>query len=619
MASTGERVSQRAALLVAAIMLVAGSSPMSAPVAAQSSTGATLSAIGPTLERRLQDVIDAARPSEGVPGISAAVATPEDLWLGVTGKASLDLHKGDPVAPVRDDTPFEIGSVTKTFVAAVVLELSQEGRLSLDDHLSLWETKVPDARRITVRELLSHTSGVRDMWRNPSYHRRVEGRPNHVWTYPEVRAMIGPPRFRPGTAFEYSNSNYVLLGHIIERVTGHSVAQEIRTRLLDPLHLDSTWYQGAETGPRTVAMGYKRLNGRWIPQGDGTGLRPTTSIATFFGSAGAMVSTPRDLATWARALYGGHVLTAASLRLMTHFNAHDYGLGTRRVIMGGRVAWGHGGSLDGFETSMWYLPSLDVSVVIIWNRRELDTDPVASRLARKVVESLDPDVTPPSVGTPRIGLHTGATVATGRVPVVVSWPPGQDAQGRVVGYQVRRRSDGGPWQTVPLSTPGSRSVGLSLPIGHTAVIAIRAIDDSGNASGWVAAQPVIPRLVDESDGAVEAGPGWRSHIESDALGGRVLMSETAGSRLTVQASTLALAIVGPRSRLLTASWVRVDGQPGVVVAARASRRRPRQVLLSRHWSTGTTTHTLRIMVPAARHPRVEVDGFLLLQASPGAP
>ena len=346
---SADHVTRRLALLVAVILLATvAAAPVSVPAAAQAIVAPAQAVLDGALQRRLQAVIDQARPGRGVPGISAAVATSDDIWVGVAGK-----QRFHPDMPVRTDTPFEIGSVTKTFVAAVILQLSQEGKLSLSDHLSRWERHVPYASRITVRQLLSHTSGVRDMWWNPSYHRRVEGHPRHVWTYPEVRAMIGPARFRPGARFEYSNANYVLLGRIITLVTHHPVAQEIRTRLLDPLHLDSTWYQGAETGPTTVAMGYLRRNGRWVRQGDGTGLRPTTSIATFFGSSGAMVSTPHDLAIWARALYGGQILWPSSLRLMTRFNSHDYGLGARRMTMGGRTAWGHGGSLDGFEPSMW--------------------------------------------------------------------------------------------------------------------------------------------------------------------------------------------------------------------------------------------------------------------------
>jgi len=456
------RTTQRLALLFASVLLL-GSSMLAAgsPVVAQG-------AIESQLARRLQGVIDQARPARGVPGISAAVATSGDIWTGVTGKARFD-----PNQPVRIDTPFSIGSVTKTFVATVIMELRQEGKLSLSDRLSTWETHVPNASRITIRQLLSHTSGVRDMWWNPKYHVRVEGRPGHVWTYAEVRAMIGPSRFAPGTAFEYSNSNYLLLGRIIELVTSNSVAQQIRSRLLDPLHLDHTWYQGAETGPRVVAMGYQRRSGRWVPQGDGTGLRPTTSIATFFGAAGAMVSTAHDLALWARALYGGHVLEPESLRLMTTFDKHRYGLGTRRLRLGDRTAWGHGGSLDGFETGLWYVPSVDASVVLIWNRREWDPVPTIDKLARRVVMALDPDGNRPAVGQPRSTIPQGAAVSSGDVPVV-TWDLARDTQGAVIWHQARRRSNRGAWQAVRLASAGSRRVSRVLRFDRPTVAPIRA-------------------------------------------------------------------------------------------------------------------------------------------------
>ena len=333
MPSTRTRAVGRLVPLLAGVVLVLTSvGGIGGPVAAGAG-------IGDALRGRLQAVIDDARHDEPVPGISAAVATPDGAWAGVAGKARFE-----PGVAVDADTPFAIASITKTFVAAVILQLREEGELSFSDKLSRWETQVPNATRITVRQLLSHTSGVRDMWRHPRYTARVEGRPDHVWTYAQVRAMIGASRFAPGTGFEYSNSNYVLLGRIIELETGHSVAHEIRRRFLDPLGLDDTWFQGAEDGPRAAAIGYERRSGTWIRQGDGTGLRPTTSIATFFGASGAMASTARDLATWARALYGGRVLATASLTRMTDFDRHDYGLATRRKQIGDRLAWGHGGS-----------------------------------------------------------------------------------------------------------------------------------------------------------------------------------------------------------------------------------------------------------------------------------
>ena len=120
----------------------------------------------------------------------------------------------------------------------------------------------------------------------PRYNERVEDRPDYEWTYPEVRATIGAPRFPPGKGFEYSNSNYVLLGRIIALETGHSVGSEIRRRFLEPLDLDDTWFQGDADGPREAAIGYGRRSGAWSRRATAPGLRPTTSIATFFGAAG---------------------------------------------------------------------------------------------------------------------------------------------------------------------------------------------------------------------------------------------------------------------------------------------------------------------------------------------
>lgn len=235
-----------------------------------------------TLGRRLQTAVDNTLTAGiGIPGISAAIQTPDGTWTGVAGSA--DLSTGRAVTP---GTPFLVASVTKTFVAAVVLQLVEEGRISLEDRLSRWVSGVPNGSRITVRQMLQHTSGIRDITQHARYRELVEGRPDHVWTFSEIVGLIGPSLFAPGTGWKYSNSNYVLLGRIVERVTGMGIAQAIRTRLLDPLDLRQTWFQGEESGGGQVAMGYRRVNGRWKPYGTPSSLRPTTSIATFFWASG---------------------------------------------------------------------------------------------------------------------------------------------------------------------------------------------------------------------------------------------------------------------------------------------------------------------------------------------
>ena len=194
--------------------------------------------------------------------------------------------------------------------------------------------------------------------------------------------------------------------------------------------------------------------------------------------------------------------------------------------MGGRVAWGHGGSLDGFETSMWYLPSLDTAVVIIWNRRELDTDPIASKLAQPGGGRARPGRDAAHRWAPRGSrLHTGATVARGYVPgrgLVVRRAMTRRVGGRIPGpATLGRWCRGRPSRCrhrEPCAWPCR-----SAPTGPR-WSAIRAIDDRGNASAWVESRPVIPRWVDESArcGAGGSGlastrrvgrPGWPCAVE----------------------------------------------------------------------------------------------------------
>jgi hypothetical protein len=300
---------------------------------------------------------------------------------------------------------------------------------------------------------------------------------------------------------------------------------------------------------------------------------------------------------------------------MTDFNRHDYGLATRRKQIGDRMAWGHGGSLDGFETSMWYLPSVDASVVVIWNRRDHESDGVASKLARRVGDALDPDITPPTIGRPRLSLRTSVTVTSGHAPVEVDWSAARDSQSGIATYQVRRRSGGGAWQSVRISSGMARHVSLSVATDRTMVVAVRAIDERGNASPWVESIRVVPRFLDESHPSVRRSLGWRHWSSPDSLGGRVFSSATPGARLTLAFRAHAIAVVAPRARIMTRAGVRVDDRPTTVVELRASSRRPRQSVLARRWSGGPSDHRLRIIareVPGAE--RIDIDGFLVLEA-----
>ncbi len=564
------------------------------------------------LEARLQDVLDEAK-ARGVPGVSAAIETPDGLWTGVVGKASLR-----PDRSVTPQTAFVAGSVTKTFVAAVVLMLVEEGRLSLSSRLSRWMPGLPYAKRITIRHLLTHTSGIRDLFDDPANQRYLEAHTSRRLTFGAIVKRIGRPRARPGERYHYSNANYVLLGRIVERVTGRGISSVIRSRLLQPLGLTRTWFQGEEATPAGMAarraMGYAK-GGR--PFGDGTGLRPWTSMATFIWSAGAMMSTPTDLARWARALYGGRVpgLSAASVRRMTDVHRKGYGLGTRTTFKGDRVAWGHGGSLDGFQAGMWYLPAIDASVVVMWNRWPHDTGTVTNRIAERLVDRLDPDTTPPEARRPRVAIRSGAQVSAGSVRLAVTWPAAIEDKGRVVSYELHRSVDGGAWTKVVLREPLTYGVDDRVRPGLTVRYRVRATNDEGRRSDWATGPTLRPQVIDEAtlDEGAWAGT-WRSVALPGSLAGIVRRSTTTGSSVRFEADGVrAVAVV--MARASTRGRVAVHWAGSSTSATLDLGKAPRTlrwVASSRRWSSAgarRVTVTLRSGAPEA----TDIDGFVILR------
>jgi D-alanyl-D-alanine carboxypeptidase len=298
---------------------------------------------------------------------------------------------------MRPRTPLAVGSITKTFIAATILELAEEGKLAIDDPLSRFLPGYPNAARITLKQLLSHTSGLFDYFMAPEYESKVFGRPRHVWTTREILSLVRQPYYAPGAGYTYSNTNYVLLGQVIRKVTRHDPAVEIRSRFLDPLGLGRTQLQGHEPITMTGALGYLWTGSGWAGLADGTRFRPNTSAATVADTAGAMLATARDIAVWGDALYGGHVLHPASLIAMeTPSRYEDYGLGARRYRLHkhGPVVWGHGGSLRGSEALLWHLNAEDVTVVIVANRGRISLANMGAVMVRHAIDAIVPP--PPS-------------------------------------------------------------------------------------------------------------------------------------------------------------------------------------------------------------------------------
>ncbi len=337
-------------------------------------------------------MLDQQRTSLNIPGMTAAIIFPDgSIWSGESGQAQVS-----PAQPASVDTPFVAGSITKTFVAATIMQLADEGSLSLDDPLSNWLPDYPRADQITLRMLLSHTSGVFNLYESPNYSRLVVRHPHRTWTPQEVLDnLVEAPYCDPGACYHYSNTGFLLLGMIIEAQTGKPLGTVFRKRFFTPLGLNATYFQGDGPPPASSARGYIGSKAGNVAIDDGSAYRPTQSEGTVIWAAGGIVASARNLARWARALYGGDVVSADALSQMTDFvfrpgpQGGYYGLGTRMRAFDGINMEGHTGTLRAFNAAMWYLPSLDLTVVVMTNRTRIDANAITDAFLAVAVPAVD--------------------------------------------------------------------------------------------------------------------------------------------------------------------------------------------------------------------------------------
>lgn len=343
---------------------------------------------GLVLRDRLQAELDTTRVRLGIPGVSVTVLLPDGTsWTGTSGLA--DVGGSRAVTP---DTAFAVGSISKTFTSALILRLVGEGRIALDTPARGYLPGSAIDGRITVRQLLDHTSGLYDYFLNPTIDKALLATRAAPWSLKQTLHYVGKPYFPPGRGWHYSNTNYLYLGLIAERVTGTSLAQALRSRFLGPLTLDGTWYQAVEK-PRTgLAHGYRfaatKVGGPAIDLSDGTGVAPFTSVVTAAAGAGSIAATSGDVAYWGRALYSGLVLgpdmtgqmLADVSRTLTYRPTVPYGLGVQSIPIGGRLTLGHSGRLLGFRAAVRYLPDYDLSIAVLTNQSRADPAVIVQHL-----------------------------------------------------------------------------------------------------------------------------------------------------------------------------------------------------------------------------------------------
>ncbi|EOP26282.1 MULTISPECIES: serine hydrolase domain-containing protein [Bacillus] len=285
----------------------------------------------------------------GYPGILANISKGGKTWSYAAGIADVRTKK-----PMKADFRFRIGSVTKTFIATVLLQLSGENRLNLDDSIEKWLPGVIqgngyDGNQITIRQILNHTSGIADYMNSKDFDIMDTKKSYTAEEFVKMGISL-PSEFAPGKGWSYSNTGYVLLGILIEKVTGNSYAEEIENRIIEPLDLSNTFLPGnSSVIPGTKhARGYIQLDGA-------SELKDVTYINPG-SSDGDMISTADDLNKFFSYLLSGKLLKEQQLNQMlttvpTDREGTGYGLGIVEFkLPNGVSVWGHRGSVLGFST-----------------------------------------------------------------------------------------------------------------------------------------------------------------------------------------------------------------------------------------------------------------------------
>jgi len=372
----------------------AAASPAVADTPAPASTA--LSALDNALAAELQQLLEVTVADGSAPGAVLAVSVPGyATWTGASGVADVATQ-----APMEPTTQIRIASSSKLFTAVVVLQLVEEGQLALDAPIATYlPDLLPAGDTITVRQLLNHTSGLYDYLEDRDLIAEAYRDPEHAWTPDELVAYAArfPLSFRPGArgAWNYSSTNYVILGMLVEQRTGNPLAVEFRRRILDPLGLAQTVFTPDEPIPGVLAHGYS----------DNVDLSDAP-MTVAFGTA-SIVSTAGDLQRFAEALFTGALLKPESLAEMEQFvdgrgqygmPELAYGLGVMRNRLpvgpapdgsarpaAASTVLGHIGGFGGFRSAVWYVPESGITIALGFNQAAADPNRLASRVLQAIL------------------------------------------------------------------------------------------------------------------------------------------------------------------------------------------------------------------------------------------
>ncbi len=335
------------------------------------------------LRIKLDATLDSMLEVIGNKSLSAAMQFgDESVWADAAGISSA-------AVTVTPEFKYEIGSVTKTFTSACILQLVDEGILQLDDSINKWlEPIIYVDTNITIRQLLRHQSGLYEVLANPELQPILLANTDSVWQASDViETFINPAYNEPGEVWSYCNTGYFLLGMIIEAATGNPYYVEIRNRFLDPLALTSMGIPSFETLSGPIAHVWLDITGDGVTEDAHFFYYNWKALNSVAGAAGGYYANATDITHWMRTYLRGDLVDAAIMdeakeTVTAPGISGTYGLGLMKKTFKGYTAYGHGGDLS-YSANSWYLPDLDLSITVLNNDAEViswDLEPVTIAL-----------------------------------------------------------------------------------------------------------------------------------------------------------------------------------------------------------------------------------------------
>jgi D-alanyl-D-alanine carboxypeptidase len=341
------------------------------------------------LSAALDSALRTARADTHAPAATAAVvACGHVVWAGAAGV--LDERSG---RPATNGSLFILNSAVKSVVATMVMQEVQDGHLSLGTKLSQFYPQLPNADRITVRMLLDMTSGLPDYLSNPRIAWTIRHLPRHHWTIDQILtglgAGLGAPEFAPGHEYSYSDTNYIVLGGILERVTHSSIERDFQRLIAKPLGITSATFVPTAAAKSHLAHPYILysngvLADRWI-----TGFGISTADWGPVFTDGGMAGSSLDLAKFSNALLSGRLVSVAAVRQITHLIAGNYGFGVRGRSFDGHLWLGQAGIFGGYQAQGWSDPARQLTITAAINVQQPGDGLTTNHMWRIIARTYD--------------------------------------------------------------------------------------------------------------------------------------------------------------------------------------------------------------------------------------